>query len=88
MLAWHPVSTGAPSSYESQPQRLAAIRGQLKLLADALPALQRAVEIAEPLEGVVERVGRLADRLPGGRRISAQAPHSGDDEEAMPRGTA
>jgi methyl-accepting chemotaxis protein len=38
-----------------------------KGLADALPMLQRAVAMAEPLEGAVERLGRVVDRLPGGR---------------------
>jgi hypothetical protein len=38
-----------------------------KELADALPVLQRAVAMAEPLEGAVERLGRVVDRLPGGR---------------------
>jgi DNA repair ATPase RecN len=33
----------------------------------ALPTLERAVLMATPLEGAVERVGRLVDRLPGGR---------------------
>jgi hypothetical protein len=37
-------------------------------LAAALPVMQRAIEMAEPLEGVVERLGRVADRLPGGQR--------------------
>ena len=37
-------------------------------IADALPVLQRAVEMAEPLEGAVERLRRMVDRLPGSRR--------------------
>ena len=37
-------------------------------LTAALPVMQRALEMAEPLEGVVERLGRVADRLPGGAR--------------------
>ena len=37
-------------------------------LTAALPVMQRAIEMAEPLEGVVERLGRVADRLPGGAR--------------------
>lgn len=46
-------------------------------LAEALPTLQRGLEIAEPLEGVVERVGRIVDRLPGGpRRAAAPGPHA------------
>lgn len=43
-----------------------AVRGGQ--VADALPLLQRALEIAEPLESTVERLGRLIDRLPGGVR--------------------
>jgi len=34
---------------------------------EALPLLERAIALAEPLEGAVERLGRVADRLPGGR---------------------
>ena len=30
-----------------------------------LPTLQRAVAIAEPMEGTVERLGRALDRMPG-----------------------
>jgi hypothetical protein len=39
----------------------------------ALPTLERAVNMATPLEGAVERVGRLVDRLPGGRLATHQA---------------
>jgi hypothetical protein len=35
-------------------------------IAAALPALERAVAIATPLEGTVERLGRALDRIPGG----------------------
>ena len=37
-------------------------------VAAALPLLQRALELTEPLEGAVERLGRVVDRLPVGRR--------------------
>ena len=37
-------------------------------VAAALPMLERAVSIATPLEGTVERLGRALDRLPGGPR--------------------
>jgi hypothetical protein len=37
-------------------------------LAEALPILARAAQMAEPLEGAVERLGRIVDRLPGGAR--------------------
>lgn len=33
-------------------------------IAEALPILGRAVEMAVPLEGAVERLGRIVDRLP------------------------
>src|SRR5829696_1251031 len=41
-------------------------------VAAALPTLQRAIAIAEPLEGAVERLGRLVDRLPGGARARVE----------------
>lgn len=44
------------------------VSAQGAALAAALPVMQRAIEMAEPLEGVVERLGRVADRLPGGAR--------------------
>jgi hypothetical protein len=37
-------------------------------VAAALPVLERAVAMASPLEGAVERLGRALDRLPGGPR--------------------
>jgi len=52
--------------------RVMAIRAQAvadvgSQVVASLPALERAVTMATPLEGAVERVGRLVDRLPGGR---------------------
>jgi uncharacterized protein (DUF3084 family) len=35
-------------------------------LIAVLPALERALELATPLEGAIDRFGRLVDRLPGG----------------------
>ncbi len=35
-------------------------------LIGVLPALERALEMASPLEGSIDRFGRLVDRLPGG----------------------
>jgi hypothetical protein len=35
-------------------------------LIGVLPAFERAVEMAAPLEGTIDRFGRLVDRLPGG----------------------
>jgi hypothetical protein len=37
-------------------------------IAAAIPLLERALQIAEPLEGAAERVGRIVDRLPGSAR--------------------
>ena len=37
-------------------------------LTEALPVMERALSMAEPLEGAVERLGRVVDRLPGGAR--------------------
>ncbi len=37
-------------------------------LIAVLPALERAIEMATPLEGAIDRFGRLVDRLPGGVR--------------------
>jgi hypothetical protein len=46
-------------------------------LITVLPAFERALEMATPLEGAIERVGRLVDRMPGGsaaRRRGATDP--------------
>ena len=43
-----------------------AVRGQ-ELVA-TLPTLEAAVALVTPLEGAVERLGRMVDRLPGGAR--------------------
>jgi uncharacterized protein Yka (UPF0111/DUF47 family) len=55
-------------------ERSAVISDRAKEVADrgaevaaALPVLERAVSMASPLEGTVERLGRALDRLPGGR---------------------
>lgn len=45
-------------------------------IAAALPLLQRALELGEPLEGAIERAGRIVDRLPGGRG-RVQQPRTG-----------
>ena len=50
-------------------------------LIGALPTLQRAIEMASPLEGAIDRFGRLVDRLPGGtaRRTGAQIDADGTE---------
>lgn len=46
-------------------------------LIGVLPALERALDLATPLEGAIDRFGRLVDRFPGGgtRRL----PGPGDE---------
>jgi hypothetical protein len=50
-------------------------------LIAVLPAFERAVEMATPLEGAIDRFGRLVDRLPGGtaRRRAEQAAETAAD---------
>jgi hypothetical protein len=43
-------------------------------LITVLPTLERALQLATPLEGAIDRFGRLVDRLPGGRRPDVGAP--------------
>ncbi len=38
----------------------------------AIPTAERAVDLMQPLEGAVERMGRMVDRLPGGRGRDAR----------------
>jgi hypothetical protein len=42
-------------------------------LITVLPTLERALQLATPLEGAIDRFGRLVDRLPGGRRVDSGA---------------
>ncbi len=42
-------------------------------IAAALPLLQRALDLGEPLEGAIERAGRIVDRRPGGARARGAA---------------
>lgn len=64
-------------------------------LIAVLPAFERALEMATPLEGAIDRFGRLVDRLPGGaprrRPESHDAPSdptaaetTDDDAEELP----
>lgn len=51
-------------------------------IAAALPLLQRALDLGEPLEGAIERAGRIVDRLPGGRgRHAPGGPASGSPQK-------
>lgn len=54
-------------------------------LITVLPAFERALEMATPLEGAIDRFGRLVDRLPGGTvRRRADAPATPGPESAPP----
>jgi hypothetical protein len=54
-------------------------------LVTALPTLERALEMATPLEGAIDRIGRFVDRLPGGAgRNRPSAPPATDDAPAAP----
>ncbi len=47
-------------------------------LIAVMPTFERALEMATPLEGAIDRFGRLVDRLPGGaRRPRPGGPASG-----------
>jgi hypothetical protein len=56
-------------------------------LIGVLPALERALEMASPLEGAIDRFGRLVDRLPGGaaRRPGPTSGQTAGGEGASPR---
>ncbi len=58
-------------------ERTAEAIAAVEELSAALPTLERAVGLATPLEGAVERLGRVVDRLPRGRRPPGEAPPSG-----------
>lgn len=47
-------------------QRAREVADRAAQVIAALPLLERAVALGEPLEGTVERLGRMVDRLPGG----------------------
>ena len=49
-----------------------------------LPTLERALEMATPLEGAIDRFGRLVDRLPGGSAARRRVSQATDPTEADP----
>lgn len=55
-------------------------------LINVLPALERALEMATPLEGAIDRFGRFVDRLPGGGTRTRPAP--GSTATGIPTGPA
>ncbi len=52
-----------------------------------LPTLDRALEMASPLEGAIDRFGRLVDRLPGGqaRRPVSQVEAAASEVHVAPQ---
>lgn len=46
-------------------------------IAAALPLLQRALDLGEPLEGAIERAARIVDRLPGGKPAGSKQAGGG-----------
>jgi hypothetical protein len=58
--------------------RAAAVVQTGSELINGLPALERALEMATPLEGAIDRFGRFVDRLPGGGQRT-QRPSAGPD---------
>ncbi len=57
-------------------QRAREVADRAADVSAALPLLERAVALGVPLEGAVERLGRMVDRLPGG---AAARRRSGPD---------
>lgn len=51
----------------------------------ALPTLERALELATPLEGAIDRVGRFVDRLPGGANARRRPGPDSPDDPAPPQ---
>jgi hypothetical protein len=52
--------------------RASEVVAQAAELERAIPTAERAVDLIQPLEGAVERLGRMVDRLPGGRGSGAR----------------
>jgi hypothetical protein len=57
-------------------------------LIGVLPALERALEMASPLEGAIDRFGRLVDRLPGGAARRQSDPSAPGGQASRPGPTA
>jgi hypothetical protein len=52
-------------------------------LISVLPTLERALDMATPLEGAIDRFGRFVDRLPGGS-VRPRTPPPGPDDPDQP----
>lgn len=55
----------AAQGIDTHAERLAS---EAASIARALPTVQRIAEIVDPLENTVVRLGRVVDRIPGGKR--------------------
>ncbi len=53
-------------------------------LIAVLPAFERALEMATPLEGAIDRFGRLVDRLPGGGATRRRVEERPGADEIFP----
>jgi hypothetical protein len=53
-------------------------------LIGVLPALEQALRMASPLEGAIDRFGRLVDRLPGGQPRRAAEPEDSTSSPSKP----
>jgi hypothetical protein len=47
-------------------EQAAHVNAQAAQLIAVIPTVEQAIGLVRPLEGAVERLGRMADRLPGG----------------------
>jgi methyl-accepting chemotaxis protein len=65
--------TKAAQGIDTHAERLAT---DAATIARALPTVQRIAEIVDPLENTVVRLGRVVDRLPGGKRKVVPAESS------------
>lgn len=59
--------------------RAAEVVETAREMITVLPAIRRAVELGEPLEGAIERFARIVERIPGGPSTPARRP-AGIDE--------
>jgi methyl-accepting chemotaxis protein len=65
--------TQAAQGIDTHAERLSADAASI---ARALPTVQRIAEIVDPLENTVVRLGRVVDRIPGGKRKEIRAQSS------------
>jgi hypothetical protein len=63
--------TKAAQGIDVHAERLA---GDAASIARTLPTVQRIAEIVDPLENTVVRLGRVVDRIPGGKRRANGTP--------------